>query len=89
MDLYENSLTPQQNKTAVSTDKFMELMSKLTTYERKPSPLECGVFTGKEKDKFVFSTFLKQFNKVIASRKNLTDPAKLTYLVGVSKRLCS
>ena len=73
LDLYENYFTPQQNENAVSTDKFLEVMSKLTTNEGKPLPLECGVFTGKEKDKFAFSTFLKQFSNIMASRKNLTD----------------
>ena len=81
LGLYENHFSPQQNENVVSTDKFLEVMSKLTTNEGKPPPLECGVFTEKEKDKFAFST-LKQFSNVIASRRNLTDSAKLTYLIG-------
>ena len=82
IDLYENYFTPQLNKTTVSTDKFMEVMSQLTTNEGKPPRPECGVFTGKEKDEFALSNFLKQFSNVITSRKNLTDSAKLSYLMG-------
>ncbi|XP_068227935.1 uncharacterized protein [Palaemon carinicauda] len=48
----------------------------------KPHPLVCGIFSGEEKDKFTFNSFLNQFNNVIGSRKNLSDSAKQKYLHG-------
>ena len=66
----------------VSTDKLLDVVSRLSFSDGKPPPLECGTFSGKEEDKFAFHTFLNQFNNVIGSRKNLSDSAKQTYLYG-------
>ena len=66
----------------VSTDKLLDVVSRLNLSDGKPPPLECGTFSGKEEDKFAFHTFLNQFNNVIGSRKNLSDSAKQTYLYG-------
>ena len=66
----------------VSTDKLLDIESRLNFSDGKPLPLECGTFSGKEEDKFPFHTFLNQFNNVIGSRKNLSDSAKRTYLYG-------
>ena len=66
----------------VSTDKLLEVVSRLNLSDGKPPPLECGTFSGKEEDKFAFHTFLNQFDNVIGSRKNLSDSAKQTYLYG-------
>ena len=66
----------------VSTDKLLDVVSRLNFSDGKPLPLECGTFSGKEEDKFAFHTFLNQFNNVIGSRKNLSDSAKQTYLYG-------
>ena len=66
----------------VSTDKLLDVVSKLNLSDGKPPPLECGTFSGKEEDKFAFHTFLNQFNNSISSRKNLSDSAKQTYLYG-------
>ena len=83
MDKYEEFLSNKSPPSSgISADKVIEMMSKLNMTEAKPPPLECGTFTGKEKDKFAFNTFLNQFNNVIASRKNLSDSAKQTYLYG-------
>lgn len=44
---------------------------------RTTSTLECGTFSGKEKDKLAFYAFLTQFNDVIYSKKNhLSNSAK-------------
>ena len=53
----------------VSSQDLMNLMSQMTVSEGRPPPLNCGIFTGKERDKFAFNTFLNQFNNVIGSRK--------------------
>ena len=66
----------------VSTDKLLDIMFRLNFSDGKPPPLECGIFSGKEEDKFTFHSFLNQFNDVIGSRKNLSDSAKQTYLYG-------
>ena len=66
----------------VSTDKLLDVVSRLKFSDGKPPLLECGTFSGKEEDKFAFHTFLNQFNNVISSRKNLSDSAKQTYLYG-------
>ena len=85
LDKYEDYInkpptpTPTSN---LSAEKVLDLMTKMNMSEGKPPPLECGTFTGKEKDKFAFNTFLNQFNNVIESRKYLSDSAKLTYLLG-------
>lgn len=49
--------------------------------EGRLPPLECGTFSGNEKDKFTFITFLIQFSNVISCRKNLSDSAKPAYLI--------
>ena len=83
IDFYEDYLNKSSGTSgSVSAEKVLEIVSKLNMSDGKPPPLECGIFTGKEKDKFAFTTFLNQFNNVIGSRKNLTDSAKLTYLLG-------
>ena len=66
----------------VTSQDLINLMSQMSVGEGRPPPLNCGTFTGKEKDKFAFNTFLNQFNNVIGSRKQLTDATKLAYLVG-------
>ena len=83
MDTYESFLCEKSPSSGgISADKVLDLMSKLHMSEGKPPPLECGTFSGREKDKFAFNTFLNQFSNVIASRKNLSDSAKQTYLYG-------
>ena len=44
--------------------------------------LQCGTFSGKEKDKLAFNGFINQFNTVIGSKKSLSNASKLAYLVG-------
>ena len=61
----------------VTSQDLINLMSQMSVGEGRPPPLNCGTFTGKEKDKFAFNTFLNQFNNVIGSRKQLTDATKL------------
>ena len=83
LDTYENYINkPSSPSGNISAEKVLDLMSKINVSDGKPPPLECGIFTGKERDKFAFNTFLNQFNNVIGSRKNLSDSAKLTYLLG-------
>ena len=55
---------------------LVDLMGQMSLGESRPPPLTCGTFSGKEKDKFAFSTFLSQFNNVIGSRKNLSNASK-------------
>ena len=62
--------------------KFADILSKIDNSEGKPPPLQCGTFSGEEKDKFAFYNFLTQFKNVIGSRANLTNSAKLSYLIG-------
>ena len=83
IDNYEDYLSEKSTSpSSISADKVMDMMSKINMSEAKPPPLDCGTFTGREKDKFAFNTFLNQFNNVIASRKNLSDATKQTYLYG-------
>ena len=83
LDTYENYINkPSSPSGNISAEKVLDLMSKINVSDGKPPPLECGIFTGKGRDKFAFNTFLNQFNNVIGSRKNLSDSAKLTYLLG-------
>ena len=83
LDQYEE-ITSNISRSSgnVSTDKLLDVVSRLNLSDGKPLPLECGTFLGKEEDKFAFHTFLNQFNNVIGSRKNLSDSAKQTYLYG-------
>ena len=83
IDAYEDYLCDKgASSTSISADRVIDMMSKINMSEAKPPPLDCGTFTGREKDKFAFNTFLNQFNNVIASRKNLSDSTKQTYLYG-------
>ena len=84
LDEYESYLNVPSGASSagISADKVLDMMSKINMTEGKPPPLECGTFSGREKDKFAFNTFFNQFNNVIASRKNLSDSAKQTYLYG-------
>ena len=52
----------------VSTDKLLDVVSRLNFSDGKPPPLECGTFSSKEEDKFTFQSFLNQCNNVIGSR---------------------
>ena len=85
LDQYEQILISDVPVGNSSTDKLIEVMNRLNFNEGKPPPLECGTFSGKEKDKFAFHTFLTQFDNVIGSRKNLSDSVKQTYLYGYLK----
>ena len=85
LDKYYNILSSNIPTSDSSTDKLLEVLNRLNFNEGKPPPLECGTFTGKEKDKFAFHSFLTQFNNVIGSRKNLSDATKQTYLYGYLK----
>ena len=76
IDTYEDYLT-SKNAKALAVIPINEILSDGT-----PSPLTCGTFNGKEKDKFAFHNFLNQFNNVIDSKKHLSVSAKLSYLIG-------
>ena len=54
----------------------------IEVFEGKPPVLECGTFSGKEKDKFAFHRFMSQFNNAIGSRKQLSNSAKQFYIYG-------
>ena len=41
----------------VTSQDLINLMSQMSVGEGRPPPLNCGTFTGKEKDKFAFNTF--------------------------------
>ena len=82
IDQYEGYINVSVTAGMVSAERVVDMMSKFNFNEGKPPPLECGTFSGKEKDKFAFSTFLKQFENVIGYKKNLSDAAKQTYLYG-------
>ena len=41
----------------VTSQDLINLMSQMSVGEGRPTPLNCGTFTGKEKDKFAFNTF--------------------------------
>ena len=83
LDEFEEYISESSSASGnISAEKVLDMMSKLNMSEGKPPPLECGTFSGKEKDKFAFNNFLNQFNNVIGSRKNLSDSAKQTYLYG-------
>ena len=85
LDRYDQILNSEVRESYSSTDKLLEVMNRLNFNEGKPPPLECGTFSGKEKDKFAFHSFLTQFDNVIGSRKNLSDSSKQTYLYGYLK----
>ena len=85
LDQYDQILNSDVPTSNSSTDKLLEVLNRLNFNEGKPPPLECGTFSGKEKDKFAFHSFLTQFNNVIGSRKNLSDSTKQTYLYGYLK----
>ena len=83
MDKYEKFLaTPSNPSGTISTDKVIDMLSNVNMSEGKPPPLDCGSFTGKEKDKFAFNSFLNQFENIIGNRKNLSNSTKQTYLYG-------
>ena len=66
-----------------STDgSLAELAVQMRLNETKPPPLQCGNFSGREKDKLAFNCFINQFNAVIGDKKNLSNASKLAYLVG-------
>ena len=74
-DTYEDYLTSENTK-ASAVIPINQILS-----GGKPPPLTCGIFNGKEKDKFAFHNFLNQFN-VIDSKKHLSESTKLSYLIG-------
>ena len=76
LDKYEEYLIGTSASSNISTERVLDMMSKLNMRDVKPPSLECGTFTGREKDKFAFNTFLNQFNNVIGSWKNMSDSAK-------------
>ena len=82
LDKYEEYVITSGAKGMISAEKVVDMMSKLNLNEGKPPPLECGTFSGKEKDKFAFNTFLNQFNNIRGYKKNLSDSGKQTYLYG-------
>ncbi len=68
---------------SVTTDKSLtELAVQLRLQETRPPSLECGTFSGREKDKFAFITFFNQFNTVIGHKKSLSNASKFAYLIG-------
>ena len=72
MSQYEEEPVQEQPSLAQSelnNTTLAELLGQMSLGESRPPPLTCGTFTGKEKDKFAFSTFLNQFNNVTGSRK--------------------
>ena len=79
IDTYEDYLTSENTK-ASAVIPVNEILS-----DGKPSPLTCGTFNGKEKEKLAFHNFLNQFNNVIDSKKHLSESAKLSYLIGYLK----
>ena len=81
LDAFEEILNPKDSLDG-SSEKVLDAISKLNISDGRPPPLECSNFSGTEKDKFAFNSFLNQFHNVIGSRKNLTDSAKQTYLYG-------
>ena len=78
LDQFESYLISQPEPPS----KIIDILSKMDNSEGKPPPLQCGTFSGEEKDKFAFYNFLTQFKNVIGSRANLTNSAKLSYLIG-------
>ena len=82
LDKYEDYLVGTSASSNISAKRVLDMMSKLNMSDAKPPSLGCGTFTGRERDKFAFTTFLDQFNNVIGSRRNLSDSSKLAYLVG-------
>ena len=73
--VYDSQINVQLNKfkdflTDQSTDKSLaELAVQMRLNETRPPPLECGTFSGMEKDKFAFNTFINQFNTVIGNKE--------------------
>ena len=82
LQTFKEFLHQSDHRENDSNKDFMSLLTQLNTGESRPPPLACGVFNGKEKDKFAFNTFLNQFNIVIGQKKNLSKSTKLAYLVG-------
>ena len=76
IDTYEDYLTSENTK-ASAVIPINEILS-----DGKPPPLTFGTFNGKEKYKFAFHNFLNPFNNVIDSKKQLSESAKLSYLIG-------
>ena len=75
IDTYEDYLT-SKNTEASAVIPINEILS-----DRKPPPLTCDTFNGKEKYKFTFHNFLNQTNNVINSKKHLSKSTKLSYLI--------
>ena len=80
LDEFETYLIVKKDDLTTA-NKLVDIMSKFDTSEGKPPPLQCGTFSGTEKDKFAFSNFLIQFENVIGHKKNLSDSAKQSYLL--------
>ena len=80
LDEFESYLLSNPTSPDESINKLTSVMSSLVQSEGKPPPLNCGKFSGREKDKFAFHNFLTQFENIIGSRKNFSDSVKLTYL---------
>ena len=81
LDLYEDYLIENKDKSPnIITSSISEILS-----DGKPPPLLCGTFSGTERDKFAFPNFMNQFSNIIGSKKNLTESAKLSYLLGYLK----
>ena len=85
LDIFrEMSLT----RTATSEGShvvFDQLIGKLNLSEAKLPPIECPVFTGREKDKFSFNTFLNKFQDIIGSKVSLSSTTKQIYLFSYLK----
>ncbi len=62
-----------------------KVVSQINLNEAKLPPIECPSFTGMEKDKNFFNTFLKKFEDLVGNRTNLSDTAKQIYLLGYLK----
>ena len=88
LDEFEDYLVVKR-EDLTATNKLVDLLSKLEATEGKLPPLQCGPFSGTEKDKFAFSKFLIQFENVIGHTRSLADSAKLSYLISYLKDMLS
>ena len=48
LDQYEVLMNPSGSSSNSSSDKLLDMMSRLNFSDGKPPPLECGSFSGKE-----------------------------------------
>ena len=78
LDEFETHLVPMNNNSRNSNNEKVSI----EIFEGKPPALECGIFSGKERDEFAFHRFMSQFNNVIGLRKQLSNSAKQSYFYG-------